>query len=310
MLFCPFTSVTSAMSSSSSSSRILPPKRPQNPNPNPNSIPSCVCNHTPSAPLDLLILLLVLSSLAFLLASSLAHIARALSPSSPPRRCRPRRAPPPPGRRLRPPPPPPRGRRRRPRLRRRRSLPPAPPLPQPALPRPQEGARLQTEESLRSGGGGGGGGGGGDSASAAVWREIDALPWKGGQGGSNPDYECLRAELRKVAPPNGRAVLLFRARCGCPVTKLEAWGTKRGRRHYLPACLQGCVHLPDSPYEPPQVPAAARLVQPATNLQSYVASVPYPLVFNENGCYWVWMILDFGDDNEGCKVIVLDAVQA
>lgn len=33
-------------------------------------------------------------------------------------------------------------------------------------------------------------------------------------------------------------------------------------------------------------------------------------VFNENGCYWVWMILDFGDDNEGCKVIVLDAVQA
>ncbi|XP_020107813.1 uncharacterized protein At5g19025-like [Ananas comosus] len=223
------------MSSSSSSSRILPPKRPQNPNPNPNSIPSCVCNHTPSAPLDLLILLLVLSSLAFLLASSLAHIARALSPFLSPLAAAARAAPLPhlaaasalllllpaaaaaalacagAG-----------ACRRRRRCRNPRCL---------GLKKALEfDVQLQTEESLRSGGGGGGGGGGGDSASAAVWREIDALPWKGGQGGSNPDYECLRAELRKVAPPNGRAVLLFRARCGCPVTKLEAWGTKRGRR--------------------------------------------------------------------------------
>ncbi|XVE84830.1 hypothetical protein DITRI_Ditri17bG0044100 [Diplodiscus trichospermus] len=61
-------------------------------------------------------------------------------------------------------------------------------------------------------------------------KEIDCLPWKGGSEG-NPDYECLRAELRKIAPPNGRAVLLFRARCGCPIAKLEGWGPKRGRRH-------------------------------------------------------------------------------
>ncbi|KAB2061997.1 hypothetical protein ES319_A10G124500v1 [Gossypium barbadense] len=61
-------------------------------------------------------------------------------------------------------------------------------------------------------------------------KEIDRLPWKGGSEG-NPDYECLRAELRKMAPPNGRAVLLFRARCGCPIAKLEGWGPKRGRRH-------------------------------------------------------------------------------
>ncbi|GKV35374.1 hypothetical protein SLEP1_g43648 [Rubroshorea leprosula] len=61
-------------------------------------------------------------------------------------------------------------------------------------------------------------------------KEIDKLPWKGGSEG-NPDYDCLRAELRKMAPPNGRAVLLFRARCGCPIAKLEGWGPKRGRRH-------------------------------------------------------------------------------
>ncbi|KAG5554812.1 hypothetical protein RHGRI_012392 [Rhododendron griersonianum] len=69
--------------------------------------------------------------------------------------------------------------------------------------------QLQTEECLRSSAGG----------SRAV-REIDELPWKGGSEG-NPDYECLRAELRKMAPPNGRAVLLFRAKCGCPIAKLE-----------------------------------------------------------------------------------------
>ncbi|KAK9161324.1 hypothetical protein Syun_007665 [Stephania yunnanensis] len=74
--------------------------------------------------------------------------------------------------------------------------------------------QVQTEECLRGSGG----------------REIDELPWKGGTEG-NPDYECFRAELRKMAPPCGRAVLLFRARCGCPVAKLEAWGNKRGKKH-------------------------------------------------------------------------------
>nr|DAD19414.1 TPA_asm: hypothetical protein HUJ06_020877 [Nelumbo nucifera] len=61
-------------------------------------------------------------------------------------------------------------------------------------------------------------------------KDFANLPWKGGSE-SNPDYEFLRSELRKMAPPNGRAVLLFRAQCGCPVAKLEAWGPKRGRRH-------------------------------------------------------------------------------
>ncbi|CAN0856454.1 Uncharacterized protein At5g19025 [Linum grandiflorum] len=69
-----------------------------------------------------------------------------------------------------------------------------------------------------------------DCVKSNLAKEIDKLPWKGGTE-RNPDYECLRAELRKMAPPNGRAVLLFRARCGCPVAKLEGWGPKRGRRH-------------------------------------------------------------------------------
>ncbi|GMH29270.1 hypothetical protein Nepgr_031113 [Nepenthes gracilis] len=73
--------------------------------------------------------------------------------------------------------------------------------------------KLQTEDCLKSGP-----------------TEIDRLPWKGDTE-TNPDYECLRAELRKMAPPNGRAVLLFRARCGCPTAKLVGWGPKRGRRH-------------------------------------------------------------------------------
>ena len=183
------------------------------------------CRHTPSsATLDLLIMLLVLFSLSFLLASSVAHVARSLSPllATPPvaaaladaaaalpylaaaavlaaaafLSCR----------RL------PRRRCRNPRCRGLRK----------AL---EFDVQLQTEEAVRAGAGSTVGG-----ADAAMWREIEALPWKGGQGGNNPDYECLRAELRRMAPPNGRAVLLFRNRCGCPVAKLEGWGAPKSKR--------------------------------------------------------------------------------
>ncbi|KAG7996274.1 hypothetical protein I3843_01G150600 [Carya illinoinensis] len=74
--------------------------------------------------------------------------------------------------------------------------------------------------------------------SPAKSKEIDGLPWKGGSE-ANPDYECLRSELRKMAPPNGRAVLLFHARCGCPVAKLEGWGPKRGKRHRKAVAVNG-----------------------------------------------------------------------
>jgi hypothetical protein len=177
-----------------------------------------------SATLDLVILVLVLFSLAFLLASSLAHVFRALLPllytppaaaalasaaaalpylaaaavlagaaflscwNLPRRRCRNPRC---------------RGLRR-------------------AL---EFDVQLQTEEAVRSGGGSAIGG-----ADAAMWRDIEVLPWKGGQGGNSQDYECLRAELRRMAPPNGRAVLLFRNRCGCPAAKLEGWGAPKSKR--------------------------------------------------------------------------------
>lgn len=40
----------------------------------------------------------------------------------------------------------------------------------------------------------------------------------------------LQAELKKMAPPNGRAVLVFRARCGCSVGRLEVPGPKKQRK--------------------------------------------------------------------------------
>ncbi|KAG8659536.1 uncharacterized protein At5g19025 [Manihot esculenta] len=40
----------------------------------------------------------------------------------------------------------------------------------------------------------------------------------------------LEAELRKMAPPNGRAVLVFRARCGCSVGRLEVPGPKKQKK--------------------------------------------------------------------------------
>ena len=40
----------------------------------------------------------------------------------------------------------------------------------------------------------------------------------------------LETELKKMAPPNGRAVLVFRARCGCSVGRMEVPGPKKPRR--------------------------------------------------------------------------------
>lgn len=40
----------------------------------------------------------------------------------------------------------------------------------------------------------------------------------------------LEAELKKMAPPNGRAILLFRERCGCSVGKLVVPGPRRLRK--------------------------------------------------------------------------------
>ncbi|KAI4389053.1 hypothetical protein MLD38_001317 [Melastoma candidum] len=40
-------------------------------------------------------------------------------------------------------------------------------------------------------------------------------------------HKELEAELRRIAPPNGRAMLVFRARCGCPIGRFEVPGPKR-----------------------------------------------------------------------------------
>ncbi|KAA8547979.1 hypothetical protein F0562_004408 [Nyssa sinensis] len=40
----------------------------------------------------------------------------------------------------------------------------------------------------------------------------------------------LETELKKMAPPNGRAVLVFRARCGCSVGRMEVPGQKKPRK--------------------------------------------------------------------------------
>ncbi|BBG93291.1 hypothetical protein CerSpe_015620 [Prunus speciosa] len=209
-----FATITTTMpSSAAATSSSSPTPKPKSSNPNPNGNPNCtlLCKHSPSATLDLLILILVLFSGTFLITSYFSYIFNSLSLllshssihlhhipvpyvvgfvaffavalfivefccGTRSRKCD------------------------RPGCK--------------GLKKAMEfDLQLQTEECVKTGS-----------------KDIDKLPWKGGSEG-NPDYECLRSELRKMAPPNGRAVLLFRARCGCPVAKLEGWGPKRGRRH-------------------------------------------------------------------------------
>ncbi|CAH1426894.1 unnamed protein product [Lactuca virosa] len=195
-------------------------------NPNPNNCTGTCSHHSPSATLDILILILVLFSGAFLVSSYFSYIFHSLSLILPPislsilidisslyligfflffvlsiigleiccgnrsRKC---------------------GKKGCKGLKKAMEF----------------DLQLQTEEVLRSG--------------VKGMKEMDELPWKGGSE-TNPDYECLRTELRKMAPMNGRAVLLFRSKCGCPVAKLEGWGPKRGRRNKKNLSLNGGNH--------------------------------------------------------------------
>ncbi|TKY51105.1 40S ribosomal protein S4-1 [Spatholobus suberectus] len=54
--------------------------------------------------------------------------------------------------------------------------------------------------------------------------------FRGGSEG-NPDYECLRSELKKMAPPNGRTVLLFWAPCWLPPCQTRGLRSKKGKHH-------------------------------------------------------------------------------
>ncbi|KAJ1686701.1 hypothetical protein LUZ63_018091 [Rhynchospora breviuscula] len=44
------------------------------------------------------------------------------------------------------------------------------------------------------------------------------------------DHKELETELRKMAPMNGRTVLIFRSPCGCPKGRMEVWGPRKVRR--------------------------------------------------------------------------------
>ncbi|KAK1423333.1 hypothetical protein QVD17_18631 [Tagetes erecta] len=54
---------------------------------------------------------------------------------------------------------------------------------------------------------------------------------KKGLFGLPKDYHKeLEAELKKLAPVNGRVLFLFRGRCGCPVVQVEVPGPKKNNR--------------------------------------------------------------------------------
>ncbi|KAI4352563.1 hypothetical protein L6164_006800 [Bauhinia variegata] len=57
---------------------------------------------------------------------------------------------------------------------------------------------------------------------AAVKKGLFELP--------RDHHRELEAELKKMAPPNGRAVLVLRARCGCSVGRLEVPAPKKLRK--------------------------------------------------------------------------------
>lgn len=74
--------------------------------------------------------------------------------------------------------------------------------------------QLETEESLRNSGG--------LSGRESVKEGVFLL--------ARDHHTELEAELKKMAPPNGRAVLLFRGRCGCSVGRMQVLGPKKPSR--------------------------------------------------------------------------------
>ncbi|GJM92774.1 hypothetical protein PR202_ga09270 [Eleusine coracana subsp. coracana] len=74
--------------------------------------------------------------------------------------------------------------------------------------------QLETEECVR--------GRPAPAARSALLAAAGARPVELGDA-----HRELEAELRKMAPPNGRTVLIFRAPCGCPKGRMEVWGAKR-----------------------------------------------------------------------------------
>ncbi|CAH8327885.1 unnamed protein product [Eruca vesicaria subsp. sativa] len=72
--------------------------------------------------------------------------------------------------------------------------------------------QLETEDCVK----------GSSSASVVSKKGLFELP--------RDHHRELEAELKKMAPVNGRAVLVFRAKCGCSVGRLEVPGPKKQQR--------------------------------------------------------------------------------
>ncbi|CAN8299959.1 unnamed protein product [Cochlearia groenlandica] len=79
--------------------------------------------------------------------------------------------------------------------------------------------QLETEDCVKSSTNGGVGVGGACGKSVVSKKGLFELP--------RDHHRELEAELKKMAPPNGRAVLAFRAKCGCCVGRLEVPGPKK-----------------------------------------------------------------------------------
>ncbi|PPD78697.1 hypothetical protein GOBAR_DD24373 [Gossypium barbadense] len=67
-----------------------------------------------------------------------------------------------------------------------------------------------------------------------------------------PDHHKeLETELKKMPPVNGRAVLVFQARCGCSVGRLEVPGPKKQRKPMPQGVKYFSADMPDSFYRIP-----------------------------------------------------------
>ncbi|CAI9767085.1 unnamed protein product [Fraxinus pennsylvanica] len=67
----------------------------------------------------------------------------------------------------------------------------------------------------------------------------------------------LEAELKKMAPPNGRAVLVFRARCGCSIGRMDVPGPKKSRKAFSAIADAANVLVSISQPIPPSIPPIA-----------------------------------------------------
>ncbi|KAK7316350.1 hypothetical protein VNO77_35319 [Canavalia gladiata] len=79
--------------------------------------------------------------------------------------------------------------------------------------------QLETEDCVKN-----------NSASSSLANNKDGGVKKGLFELPRDHHKELEAELKKMAPPNGRAVLVLRARCGCSVGRLEVLGPRKHRK--------------------------------------------------------------------------------